>query len=111
MSVSAFRECWLYVSLVTGNHQVGQVLGLEERRGWRRPPLEQALRTFEDLRRPQGVLGDAVHVAVVLGEVSGRVLEIPEEVAPRVVAAQSPDMTAGVGGKHVHGSTANLVDI
>ena len=52
------------------------------RRGRRRAPGEQPPRPLQILRRPELVVDDAVHVAVVLGEVARRVLEVPEEVEP-----------------------------
>jgi low temperature requirement protein LtrA len=78
-------------------HQRAEVLRCEERR-WRwRTPAVQAARAFPHPWLPQGVVDNAVQVRVVLGEVTRRVPEIPEEVRSDVVPAKPPHVPAGVG--------------
>jgi len=63
---------------------------VQKRRGRLRPPGEQALRAFQVLRGPQLIVDDAVHIAVVLAEVTGEILQVPEEVGAAVVPAEPP---------------------
>ncbi len=42
------------------------------------------------LRGPQLIVDDAVHIAVVLAEVTGEILQVPEEVGAAVVPAEPP---------------------
>src|SRR5690348_8874009 len=65
---------------VGAGHHGGEVVGMNERRRRGRPPGEQAPGALEVLGRPELVVDDAVHVAVVLAEVARRILEVPEEV-------------------------------
>ena len=69
-------------------HEGGEVVGGEKGRWWRRTPVEQALGALKCLGRPPVVVDDAIQVGVVLAEVAGRVLEVPEEVRSGVVPAQ-----------------------
>ena len=62
-------------------------------------------------RRPKLVVGDGIHVRVVLGEVAGGVSEVPEEVGADEVTAQTPDVTLRVTFEHRHGTPANFIDI
>ena len=58
-----------------------------------------------------GIFGDLIEVGVVLGEVAGRVAEVPEQVAAEEVAAEPPDIAARVDGEQVLRALADLVDI
>ena len=82
----------------------------ERRRRWWAPG-EEAARAFQVLRRPQLVIDDAVHVRVVLGEVARRILEIPEEVRPREVAAETPDVPLRAPLEHGVRAAADIVDV
>src|ERR1700753_868246 len=72
---------------------------------------EPPLRAREVLRRPELFVDDAVHVAVVLAEVAGRVLQVPEEVRPAVVPAKTPDVPLGVILEHAGGTAADVVHV
>src|SRR6266571_3534691 len=96
---------------VTSGHQRGQVLGLNERRRGRRTPVVQAAGALDDRRFPQLVVQDDVQVGVVLREVAYRVLQVPEEVGPDVVAAQPPDVPLRMAFQHRRGAPPDLVDV
>src|SRR6478672_11621654 len=96
---------------VASGHQRGQVLGLDERRRGRRPPVVQAAGAFHHRRLPQLVVQDDVQVGVVLREVADRVLQVPEEVGPDVVTAKPPDMALRVAFQHRAGPAPDLVDV
>src|SRR6266566_6918124 len=96
---------------VTSGHQRGQVLGVNERRRGRRPPVVQAAGAFDDRRLPQLVIQDDVQVGVVLREVAHRVLQVPEEVGPDVVPAQAPDVPLRMPVQHRRGAPPDLVDV
>src|SRR6266849_1341835 len=96
---------------VDAGHERGEVVGGEKGRRWGRTPVEQALGALKCLRGPQLVVDDAVQVVVVLTEVAGRVLEIPEEVRPGVVPAQPPDVPLGMVLEHRRRAAADLVDV
>src|SRR5216684_2374917 len=96
---------------VESGHEGGEVVGGEKGRRWRRTPVEQALGAFKCLGRPQVVVDDAVQVGVVLAEVAGRVLEVPEEVRSGVVPAQPPDVSLGMVLEHRRRAAADLVDV
>src|SRR5712675_1650077 len=96
---------------VDAGHEGGEVVGGEKGRRWGRTPVEQALGALKCLRGPQLVVDDAVQVGVVLTEVAGRVLEVPEEVRPGVVPAQPPDVPFGMVLEHRSGAAADLVDV
>src|ERR1700727_3894125 len=61
---------------VSAGHQRGEVFGLQEGRWWWRAPVVQGLGALEDAWCPELVVDDAIHVRVILREVSGRILEI-----------------------------------
>src|SRR6266516_1107283 len=96
---------------VTSGHQRGQVLGLNERRRGRRTPVVQAAGALDDRRFPQLIVQDDVQVGVVLREVADRVLQVPEEVGPDVVAAQPPDVPLRMAVQHRRGPAPDLVDV
>src|SRR5216683_7914439 len=96
---------------VDAGHERGEVVGGEKGRRWGRTPVEQALGALKCLRGPQLVVDDTVQVGVVLTEVAGRVLEVPEEVRPGVVPAQPPDVPLGMALEHRRGAAADLVDV
>src|ERR1022692_1708155 len=96
---------------VRAGHHGGQVVGVQEGRWRRRAPGEEPAGSFEVLLRPQLIVDDAVQIGVVLGEVAGRVLEVPEEVRARVVAAESPDVPFGPSFEHRERAAAYVVDV
>src|SRR2546421_8699374 len=62
---------------VASGHQRGQVLGLDERRRGRPPPLVQAAGAFHDPRVPPLVVQGDVQVGSVTLAVVGRGLQVP----------------------------------
>src|SRR5256714_3802458 len=96
---------------VDAGHECGEVVWGEKGRRWGRTPVEQALGALKCLRGPQLVVDDAVQVGVVLTEVAGRVLEVPEEVRPGVMPAESPDVPLGMLLEHRRRAAADLVDV
>ena len=60
------------------------------------PSCRARVHAFPDLRLPERVVDDAVDVGVVLGEVAGGVLEVPEEVRADVVATEAPYVAFGI---------------
>src|SRR3954463_1032510 len=92
---------------VDAGHERGEIVRGEKGRRWGRTPVEQALGALQCLRGPQLILDDAVQVGVVLAEVAGRVLEVPEEVRPGVVPAQPPDVPFGMVLEHRRGAAAD----
>ena len=85
--------------------------GAQERRRRRRPPAVETLRALPHPGGPELVVEDAVDVGVVLREIAGGVLEVPEEVRADVVAAEAPDVALGIGLEHGGGAAADLVDV
>jgi len=74
-------------------------------------PGEEPARPLQILRRPQLVVDDAVHVAVVLGEVARRVLQVPEEVRARVVPSQTPHVAFRPALEHGLSAAADVVHV
>src|SRR5882757_4401165 len=96
---------------VCAGHQRGEIIGMDKRRRRWRAPVEQAPGTFEGFRSPQLVVHDAIHVRVVLGEIAGRISEVPKEIGTGVVATKPPDVALGMILEHRRGAAANVVDI
>src|SRR6266516_4860087 len=65
---------------VVSRHQRSQVLRLQERWRRRRAPVVQAAHAFHYGWLPQLVIDNAIQIGVVLGEIAGRILQVPEEV-------------------------------
>src|SRR5689334_9811039 len=84
---------------------------MQEGGGRWRAPGKQSPRPLQILRGPELVVDDAVHVAVVLGEVARRVLEVPEEVRARVVPAETPDVPFWSALEHRLCPAAHVVDV
>src|SRR5439155_22956265 len=96
---------------VCRRHQLGEVVGREKGRRHRRAPAVEALGAVPYARRPQLVIDDAVEVRVVLGEVAGRIPQVPEEVRADGVSAEPPDVTTRIPGEERVRPAADLVDV
>jgi len=57
------------------------------------------------------VVGDGVHVGVVLGEVAGWVAQVPKEVGADGVTTKAPGVTLGMTFEHSHCAAADFVDV
>ena len=91
--------------------QLHQVIGLEEGR-WRfGPPVVKTEFSQRCLRCPRRVLGDVVEVRVVLGEIAGRIAQVPEEVGTGVVAPEAPDVSFGMALNKGRCTSPDLVDV
>src|ERR1700730_18074583 len=90
--------------VVHAGHECGEVVGCDEGGWYGWPPVVDHAHVVERFRLPGRVVEDAVEVAVVLGEVSGGVFEVPEEVGADVMSAETPDVTFRVAFEHSVGA-------
>ena len=82
---------------MSSGHHRGEILWGEEGRRGRLTPRLQRVRCVPHAWFPERIVDDAVHVGVVLAEIAGGILQVPEEVRSNEVAPEAPGVPIRVG--------------
>ena len=94
-----------------GGGDLFDIVGVNEGFGYWRSPGVQRLVGGPITSIPLCILRDLIEVCVVLGEVAGRVAEVPEQVAAEEVTAEAPDVAAGVDREQGLSTPTDFVDV